>query len=88
MLGINRGSQYASWWNQGGPLVVNIDAPGAVSQSIYQQPAFSMQYGNTTVGSPTSSELNSSGNIDLTGYSSLTNANNNRWVMSTTFQLN
>lgn len=87
MLGLGRASQYAGWWNQGGPLVINIDAPGAVSQSIYQQPAFSFEYGNTTVGSPTGSELNTSGDIDLTGYSSLPTANNNRWVMSTTFRL-
>ena len=78
MLGTALASQYAGWWNSGGPLIININAPGAVSQSIYQNPAFSFQYGNVGNTNP-SSGLNSSGNINLTGYSSLPTANNNRF---------
>jgi hypothetical protein len=87
MLGLARASEYAGWWNSSGPLVINIDAPGAVSQSIYQNPAFSFEYGNTTSGTNVSSNINPSGNIDLTGYSSLSGANNNRWCMATTFRM-
>jgi len=87
MLGAARASEYAGWW-QNGPLVINITAPAAVGQTIYQNPAFSFDYGNTTSpGTPTSSQLNSSGNINLTGYSGLTGANNNRWCMATTFYM-
>jgi hypothetical protein len=86
MLGLAQASQYAGWWNQNQPLVINIAAPGLVSQSIYQNPAFSFQYGN--VGNTLSSaKINTSGNIDLTGYSGLSGANNNRWVMATTFRM-
>lgn len=88
MLGLGRASQYAGWWSGDQPLVVNIDAPGLVNQSIYQTPAFSYQYGNTATGSANSAELKASGSFDLTGYSSLSGANNNRWCMATTFQLN
>lgn len=85
MLGLNRGSQYASWWNQGGPLVINITAPGAVSQSIYQTPSYSWQWSSTTqtIGSyPTTAY------VDLNGFETLPNTNNRRWTMFSTFQLN
>ena len=87
MLGLGRASEYAGWWNQNTPLIVNITAPGAVSQTVYQNPAFSFEYGNTSSGTATTSSLNSAGTIDLTGYSALSGANNNRWCMATTFRM-
>ena len=78
MLGLGRASQYAGWWNAGGPVVIDIPVATAVSQAAYQTPVFSWNAGifNTSggfqvPGSSGTPALNVSGYDSLSGFNSV-----------------
>jgi len=83
MLGLGRASQYAGWWNQGqAPGIVNFTASGALSYTNRQTPSYSLLVNNFGLSYGTLS----SGNVDLTGYSSLTGFNNGKLTTVNTFR--
>jgi len=92
MLGLGRASEYAGWWS-GGAIVINIPVATSVNQAAYQTPTFSWQ----TQPGPQNSNQSSPdyfypsgnyGNVDLTGYTSLTGFNDRRSTMMYSIYLN
>lgn len=78
MLGLGRASEYAGWWNAGGPVVINIPVVTTVSQAAYQTPVFTWNAGifNTSGGfqipdNSGSPALNVSGYDSLTGFNAV-----------------
>jgi hypothetical protein len=80
MLGIGRASQYAGWW--GGPPRVIFYAESALSYTNRQTPSYSLLCDTENLPYNTVA----SGEIDLTGYSSLTGFNNGKLTTINTFR--
>jgi hypothetical protein len=92
MLGLGRASQYAGWWNQGGPAQVTMNSVASVNYAVEQTPSFSwlnVPDSSTTpiVGAPGRQALFAAGNINAANVSSQTGYNNNNWTTVCTFAI-
>jgi hypothetical protein len=81
MLGLGRASQYAGWWAGGNPSVT-FSATSALGYSNRQTPSYSLLCNTQSLPYSTLS----TGEIDLTGYSSLTGFNNGKLTTVNTFR--
>ena len=87
MLGLARASEYAGWWNAGGPVVIDIDVVTAVSQAAYQTPVFSWNAGNFNVTGGFQRPSNSGAPaLNVSGYDSLTGFNSVKQTFVCTWQ--
>lgn len=85
MLGIGRASQYAGWWSSGSPKVT-FTSSSNLAYTNSQTPSYSLLTG--VGGSPAGSwDIVTSGNYNLTGYTSLSEFNNARSTIVGTIYL-
>ena len=88
MLGLGRASQYAGWWNTGGPIKIDIPVATTVSQAAYQTPVFTWRIPTPEPGNQGPIWRPAyTGYVNVSGYDSLTNYNYKRCTMVHTFQM-
>ena len=86
MLGMGTASQYAGWWSSSGTASVDFETTSALSYTNFQTPSYSLLSG--VGGSPAQAwNIVTSGNYNLTGYTSLTDYNTQRATVVATLYL-